>query len=145
MTHGEYIKLIDELLAGGKTTRPKQSEAMFNYGRLNRECGLEETVVFDGGVISATKNLNSRMVWLILTEGWCDDVAQNIPVIEKIAAQSGNIETRYILRDENPDLMGSLPDERNSFDPEADRIRCVDTLKCSLHGAHVRIRHGNCI
>ncbi|MGH7783205.1 MAG: thioredoxin family protein, partial [Candidatus Binatia bacterium] len=31
--------------------------------------------------------------------------AQNIPIIEKIAAQSVSIETRYILRDENLELM----------------------------------------
>ena len=45
------------------------------------------------------------MIWLIITEGWCGDAAQNIPTIEKIAAQSENIETRYILRDENLELM----------------------------------------
>ncbi|HEY0049178.1 MAG TPA: thioredoxin family protein, partial [Pyrinomonadaceae bacterium] len=31
--------------------------------------------------------------------------AQNIPTIEKIAAESPNIETRYVLRDENLELM----------------------------------------
>ena len=28
------------------------------------------------------------MIWLIITEGWCGDAAQNIPTIEKIAAES---------------------------------------------------------
>ena len=45
------------------------------------------------------------MIWLIITEGWCGDAAQNIPIIEKIAAENSNIETRYILRDENLELM----------------------------------------
>ncbi len=45
------------------------------------------------------------MIWLVITEGWCGDAAQNIPVIEKIAAQSAFVETRYVLRDENLALM----------------------------------------
>ena len=45
------------------------------------------------------------MIWLIITEGWCGDAAQCIPTIEKIAAESKNIETHYVLRDENLDLI----------------------------------------
>ena len=37
MTFAKYIKLIDDLLLDGKTTGENQSEAMFNYGKLNRQ------------------------------------------------------------------------------------------------------------
>ena len=33
----EYIKMIDDLLAEGKTTGEDQSESMINYGKLNRQ------------------------------------------------------------------------------------------------------------
>ena len=49
--------------------------------------------------------VGGRQIWLVITEGWCGDAAQNVPAIETIAAVSDNIETRYILRDENPELM----------------------------------------
>lgn len=45
------------------------------------------------------------MIWLVITEAWCGDAAQNIPPIEKIANLNDRIETRYILRDENTELM----------------------------------------
>jgi hypothetical protein len=107
MTFAEYTKLIDDLLTEGKTTGLNQSDAMFNYGRINRQRmhRLEKTVELNEAVVSATIQVKRKVIWLIITEGWCGDAAQNIPVIEKIAAQSGNIETRYILRDENLDLM----------------------------------------
>lgn len=106
MTFAEYIKLIDDLLIDGKTTGPIQSEAMFGYGKLNRQRmhRLEKTVELNEAVKTAAKESSRKQVWLILTEGWCGDAAQNIPVIEKIAAESVNIETRYILRDENLEL-----------------------------------------
>jgi hypothetical protein len=49
--------------------------------------------------------LDVDWIWLVITEGWCGDAAQNIPVIEKIAEANRGIETRYLLRDENPELM----------------------------------------
>jgi hypothetical protein len=107
MTYSEYVRLIDKLLADGKTTGPNQSEAMIGYGKLNRRrmSRLEKTVELNEEVRSAARDLNRPMIWLVITEGWCGDAAQNVPVIEKIAAENDKIETRYILRDENLDLM----------------------------------------
>ncbi|HXG84432.1 MAG TPA: thioredoxin family protein [Pyrinomonadaceae bacterium] len=107
MTFAEYLKLIDELLAEGKTTGEIQSEAMFGYGKLNRQRmkRLEKTVVLNDSLKEKARNVKAKWIWLILTEGWCGDAAQNIPIIEKIAAENSNIETRYVLRDENLELM----------------------------------------
>jgi len=103
----EYISLIDSLLAEGKTTGPKQSESMFNYGQLNRARmeRLNKTIEIDDSTRSRIAGLDASWIWLIITEGWCGDAAQNIPVIEKIAAANPGIETRYILRDEHPELI----------------------------------------
>lgn len=107
MTYAEYIKLIDDLLLDGKTTGTNQSDAMFNYGKLNRQRmhRLEKTVLLKESLAEKARKINRKQIWLIITEGWCGDAAQNIPVIEKIAAASDNIETRYVLRDENLELI----------------------------------------
>ncbi|HEX8289280.1 MAG TPA: thioredoxin family protein [Pyrinomonadaceae bacterium] len=107
MTYAEYIKLIDDLLLDGKTTGENQSEAMFNYGKLNRQRmhRLEKTVKLSDSVKEKAQSVERKMIWLVITEGWCGDAAQNIPIIEKIAAENSNIETRYVLRDENLELM----------------------------------------
>jgi hypothetical protein len=107
MTFAEYVKLIDDLLLDGKTTGPNQSDAMFNYGKLNRQRmhRLEKTIRLNDSLKEKAKNIERKMIWLIITEGWCGDAAQNIPVIEKIAAENESIETRYVLRDENLELM----------------------------------------
>lgn len=107
LTFAEYIKLIDELLLDGKTTGPDQSEAMFNYGKLNRQRmhRLEKTVELNDSLKEKAGKISQKWIWLILTEGWCGDAAQNIPIIEKIAAENPNIQTRYVLRDENLELM----------------------------------------
>lgn len=118
MTYAEYLKLLDDLLLDGKTTGTVQSEAMFNYGKLNRQRmhRLEKTVHLNDSLIEKAAANKRAMIWLIITEGWCGDAAQNIPTIEKIAAQSANISTRYVLRDENLELIDThLTDNARSI------------------------------
>jgi len=73
MTFAEYIKLIDDLLLDGKTTGPNQSEAMVGYGKLNRQRmhRLEKTVTINDSLKAKAKNVGSRWIWLVITEGWC--------------------------------------------------------------------------
>jgi len=66
---------------------------------------LDKTFQLKENVRSKIAALRVDWIWLIITEGWCGDAAQNIPLIEKIAAANSGIETRYILRDENAELM----------------------------------------
>lgn len=107
MTFSEYLDLVDGLLKDGKTTGPVQTVAKVEFTKLNRYRmnRLEKTTVLGEGIKAAAAGLNRKLTWLIITEGWCGDAAQNVPAIEKIAAESDNIETRYILRDENLELM----------------------------------------
>ncbi len=107
MSFEQYIALIDKLLAEDKTTGENQSENYVRFGKLNRQRmkRLEKTVKLDEAFIKKIKAVKRPLIWLTLTEGWCGDAAQNTPVIEKIAAENSLIQTRYLLRDENPELM----------------------------------------
>lgn len=107
LSFDEYVALIDSLLAEGKTTGPNQSEQMVDFTRLNRRRmdRVAKTITLDSDVTTAAKLNKRAQIWLVITEGWCGDAAQNVPLIEKIAAGSELIETRYVLRDENLELM----------------------------------------
>ena len=41
----------------------------------------------------------------MLTESWCGDAAQNIPVMKKLADENSLIDLRLVLRDDNDELM----------------------------------------
>jgi len=47
----------------------------------------------------------TRTNWLVISEAWCGDAAQNIPFIAKLAAENSTIDLRFILRDEHPEIM----------------------------------------
>ncbi|TGE21250.1 thioredoxin family protein [Hymenobacter aquaticus] len=107
-TYHAYRQLIDDLQAEGKTTGPQQSELLTNYTRLNvqRMHRLDKTVQLLPELREALAALRKPYVWLIITEGWCGDAAQIVPVLEAVAqASAGNITTHFLLRDDNLDLM----------------------------------------
>ncbi|MEO5859237.1 MAG: thioredoxin family protein [Pyrinomonadaceae bacterium] len=107
VSFGEYKALIELLVSEGKTTGPKQSESLANFTRLNhqRMNRLGETIELNDDTKAILRANRREQIWLVITEAWCGDAAQNIPIIEKIAAESDIIQTRYTLRDENPELI----------------------------------------
>ena len=107
-TYQAYRQLIDDLLAEGKTTGPQQSEELTAYTELNvqRMHRLDKTVKVQPALATAVAGLRGHYLWLIITEGWCGDAAQLVPIIEAVAqASAGHLTTRYVLRDEHPELM----------------------------------------
>jgi hypothetical protein len=107
MSFDEYNELINQVISEGKTTGPNQSPELTHFTKLNqyRMERLEKTVKLNASLLETARNLKVNWIWLILTEAWCGDAAQNIPIIEKIANENKGIKTVYLLRDENLELM----------------------------------------
>jgi hypothetical protein len=107
ISYQEYRILVSDLLANGKSTGPNQSEALTNYSLLNdkRMKRLDKTIQISEETKEAFQQIKQKQTWLILTEGWCGDAAQNIPVIYKMAEVNENIDLKIVLRDEHLALM----------------------------------------
>lgn len=64
-----------------------------------------EKLIFSAEDLNAFENLKSRnLKGIVLTADWCGDAAVNVPVVQKIAEES-DIELRFLIRDENLELM----------------------------------------
>lgn len=107
MTYEQYRSMIDRLLEENKTTGPNQSDTMVNYGRLNqkRMKKWEKIGKITPELAELLQEFKKPVTWLVLTEGWCGDAAQNLPFIEKMAELNPLISLRLILRDENLEVM----------------------------------------
>ncbi|GFD71451.1 thioredoxin [Tenacibaculum sp. KUL113] len=106
-SYSEYRDLVSDLLAQGKSTGPNQSDDLLNYSKLNdkRMKRLDKTVKLTEETLAKIKDVKEPQTWLVLTEGWCGDAAQNLPVINKITEENPNINLKLVLRDENLELM----------------------------------------
>ena len=107
ISYTSYRKLISDLIASGKSSGPIQSEDLLNYSKLNdrRMTRLDKTIQLSQETLLALKKINKPITWLVLSEGWCGDAAQTLPVINKIADESDLITLKIIFRDEHEELM----------------------------------------
>ena len=103
----EYRKKVTSLIAEGKSTGHTQSEDLLKYSELNetRMNRLEKTIEVTPETKVKLQNLDKKYIWLVLSEGWCGDAAQIVPVIHKMADVTDKVELKIALRDDNDALM----------------------------------------
>jgi hypothetical protein len=94
-------------MADDKTTGLDQSPDLVAYAKLNlqRMARWEKTLAFLPELVAQMALLKGEYGWLVLTEGWCGDAAQSLPVIAQIAALSPHVHIGLLLRDEHLPLM----------------------------------------
>lgn len=107
MDYQEYRRMIDVLLKQDKTTGTNHTPEMVEYTKMNvqRMNRLDKQVELHDELVEKLEDVDEEWIWLVLTEGWCGDAAQNIPVIVKMAEQNDNIKVRFILRDQHLEIM----------------------------------------
>lgn len=81
--------------------------------RLDRKLKLIEELQ------EAIKKISQPLKWLVITEHWCGDASQIIPIMSKVAEESdGEIDLKLIYRDENEELIDAhLTDGRSRSIP----------------------------
>lgn len=107
-SYESYRKLIDDLLQQNKTTGNHHSEEYLEYTQLNvqrmkrwdKVCEIyDEFKVF-------LQKIHKKIYMVVLTEAWCGDTANLVPIFEKIKLQNPQfLSFLLLLRDENPDVM----------------------------------------
>ncbi|MBS1651693.1 MAG: thioredoxin family protein [Bacteroidetes bacterium] len=102
-----YYNLLIKLMGEKKTTGLQQDEALLNYAKLNlaRMKRLHETIALTGELKEVLKNIHKKYYFIVLTEGWCGDAAQNLPLLQAIESETKNIQLCILLRDENIELI----------------------------------------
>lgn len=106
-SYTEYRIIVSKLISEGKSTGKEQSADLLHYSELNevRMKRLEKTLKLDIEVEKTLQNLKSKQTWLVISEGWCGDAAQILPIIKLMSEASENIDLKLVFRDENEELI----------------------------------------
>ncbi len=107
MTYKSFRKLVSDLGAAGKVTGHSQQEGLLAYSRINeqRMNRWDKHTKLLPGLLDAAHRITGKYRWVVITEGWCGDSAQQLPVIQKIADEVEKLELLVVLRDDHPALM----------------------------------------
>lgn len=107
LSYKTYRENTQTLIKTGKAPGMDYKESQLSYVRLNeqRMRRLDKTIELEDELIIALQNLKHNWVWVVLTESWCGDAAQNLPAIAAMAAVTPKVELHLLLRDKNPIVM----------------------------------------
>lgn len=106
-SYKDYYEMVEMLVKNNQTSGPSQTPELATYTKLNfqRMKRLTKTAKPSEVIANALKNIKTPMTWIVISEAWCGDAAQSTPFIANLASVSENVELKFILRDENHDMM----------------------------------------
>lgn len=109
-TYVQYRAYIEELLAEGKVTGVRQDQLRLDFTKLNiqRMNRIDKTISVQPSLAEKGKQITRNQTWILLSQGWCGDCAQVVPILVKIAAVSDKINLRILNPDEYPQVMEML-------------------------------------
>ena len=77
---------------------------LHGFTKLNqrRTARILKTYKPSDEIKEVVSQIREQQTWLIITEDWCGDSAQNIPYLLRMTEENPNIEFKIIYRDEHP-------------------------------------------
>ena len=134
LNYEAYRQLIDDLFANNKTTGDNHSEDFLHYTKMNiaRMNRLDKTTRLTEESIVSLLNIKRPQIWLVLTEAWCGDAAQILPVMNKLVNENEHLDLRLILRDEYLDVMDAFLTNGGRSIP---KLICLDASTLDVLGS----------
>ncbi len=81
-------------------------EQFANYYILNKARSKRiENIKLTDSLVESLKAINEKIYWLIITEPWCGDSAQIVPVLDVAVSINPLINLKYVLRDTNGEII----------------------------------------
>ncbi len=107
--YSHFFKRSSELLEDGQATSgdAEQMPELLEFTKLNlkRMERIPKQVELDHTLVEKLLMLPDPLYWVVFVEGWCGDVAQNLPIIHQMSEATDKVDLKLLWRDEHPDLM----------------------------------------
>jgi hypothetical protein len=106
MGYQQYLKLIEQLHETNSTTGINQSELYVNFSKLNyrRMKRVYKTFSINADLAQVIEQLPPS-TWVVITEAWCGDAAQTVPLMARLAELNPAIDLKLLLRDSHDSIM----------------------------------------
>lgn len=107
MSYSAYVDAVESWVEEGSHSGPKPSDALAEYTRLNahRMRRVAKTAQWSTDLETMlTGEKIQGQHWVVITESWCGDAAQTVPLIGELASRA-NVTLDVVLRDGPASIM----------------------------------------
>lgn len=101
LSYEDYLKEANFRISSIQND-PYQEYTKLNIIRMNR---IFKTIEITDSFLSVLNQINKKVYWIIISEPWCGDAANSVPIIAKAAMRNPAITLKIFLRDSNPEMM----------------------------------------
>ncbi len=98
ISYDDYMQIVE------KEANSSNEKAEFSALNLKRMQRLNKTFSLNDEQKSKLQSITKDCSLLVITETWCGDASQILPVLHKISEAVGS-NMKLVFRDENPELM----------------------------------------
>lgn len=103
-SYSDYLRKIEDQLFDLNQSGDISGYAKYYSMNLKRIERLDKTFELTDEQKSELNSVKNNFKLLVISEGWCGDAAQTMPIVNVMMNHLG-VEQRIVLRDENPELM----------------------------------------
>jgi len=100
-----FLKRAEDRAAASTEADPYHEYRRLNIQRMHR---VIKTYTPGDSVRQAVQAIPAQQTWMVVTEDWCGDSSQTLPVIAALAMQSDNVTLSIVDRDDNLDVMDAF-------------------------------------
>lgn len=102
-----YFELAERQVEEGRTSGENQEASLVAYSKMNfqRMKKWVKTGKISEELASCIASSTQKVNFLVITETWCGDAAQNIPFLAKMVALNPLWDMKLVFRDENEALI----------------------------------------
>lgn len=108
LSYKQYVDLTKQEVEFPNSGTVSEDEKRRNEDKklnLHRMTRIEKSYAVPDELKLLIQSIDIPQTWMIISETWCGDSAQNIPYIAKMTDLNSNIYLKIILRDTNPGIM----------------------------------------
>lgn len=103
-SYTDYLRKIEDQLYDIQNSGDEKGYAKYYSINLKRIERLDKNFTLTNEQKERLKQIIPAFQLLIISEGWCGDAAQEMPIVNVMMNEIG-VEQKIVLRDENPELM----------------------------------------
>lgn len=126
LSYDSFQTKFNNWVQDGSTSSTHPTPDKITFTKLNwlRSQRIHHTIDLSETLKMETSKLTHTYSWIVLTEAWCGDSAQNLPVIAEIAKLNPNkIKLYILLRDGNLAFMDNYLTNGSKAIP---KLVCID-------------------
>lgn len=104
-TTRSFADFVERAAARVEAADPADPMTPYRPLNLSRMKRLQTTYEPSHAMRTAMESLHAPRTWLVITEDWCGDSAQTLPILAAIAQLNPQVDFVIVDRDTNPDIM----------------------------------------